>query len=140
MTPTEPKLTPLFDLSEWPLVVARFPELDEPDRVRRLAEGVDQLLARQEPFAVVWLMASHDHDDEPREDDRAAHIWLKRVLKDLNRFVQGYAYVAPNAEIRDVLGERIKKVGSKLFAFPTYISDDRDGACAHARDWLAKGQ
>lgn len=128
----------IFDLSDWPVVRARFPELNETDRVTRLSSGIDSLLARREPFAVVWFMASHDHDDEPKEDDRAAHIWLKKVRKDLNIFVKGYAYVTADEAIDVVLRERLEKVASKLFVFPTYVTDDAKEAVEVAQNWMSK--
>ncbi|MEJ8476922.1 hypothetical protein [Roseibium algae] len=132
----KPEHADLFDLSGWPVAKIRFPELGEPDRVSRLTDGVDRLLARREPFVIVWLVAHHEPDKEPREDDRTAHIWLKRVRKDLNEFVKGYVYVATDKTMRDILHERVEKVASKLFAFPIHITDNEPDAVRHAGQWI----
>ncbi|WP_153770661.1 hypothetical protein [Labrenzia sp. CE80] len=125
----------LADLSDWPIAKVRFPEVDEKDRVTRLTETIDLLLARKEPFTIIWKVASHLPDEEPKEDDRNAHIWLKRVRKDLNEYVKGYAYIVQDPVMREILHERVEKVASKLFSFPIYITDNEQDAVRHASNW-----
>ncbi|WP_460273341.1 hypothetical protein [Celeribacter sp. ULVN23_4] len=129
-------LPDLFDISDWPVARIRFPQLGEEDRVGRFARGMDMLIACDQPFSVIWYVADHDPEDEPREDDRAAHIWLKRVRKDLDRLVQGYAYVVPNQKMHEILHERVEKVASKLFSFPIFVTRDDAAAVAQAKSWV----
>lgn len=126
----------LADLSQWPVARVRFPELEEEDRVARLTGTIDCLLAQKEPFAIIWLVARHMPDEEPREDDREAHIWLKRVRDDIREYVRGYAYVAPQEEMRTVLKDHMGKVASKLFSFPIHVTDNEPDALTHAREWI----
>ncbi|WP_138464245.1 hypothetical protein [Poseidonocella sp. HB161398] len=130
-------LPDLFDIRDWPVARIRFPQLGEPGRVTRLTEGMDMLIARGEPFSVMWYVADHDPEDEPRDDDRAAHVWLKRVRRDLDRLVQGYAYVVPNDKMHAILHERVEKVASKLFSFPIFVTLDEAEALSRAQGWTA---
>lgn len=124
------------DLSQWPVAIIQFPEIEEPNRVQRFANSFDRLLARGEPFAVVWKMARHLPDQEPEEDEKAAHLWLKRVRKDVNRLVQGYSYVAPNDEAYSKLEGRLAQTASKLFAFPLHLTMDEQEAIRQGHKWM----
>ena len=73
----------LFDTSEWPLVYGRFPELNESDRVTRILNSLDAILALQQPFVMAWIPPSHDHDDEPHEDEKRSVVWIKQRKADL---------------------------------------------------------
>lgn len=126
----------LADVSEWPVAHIRFPELDEPDRVGRVLGALDALLAQRQPFAVIWSMASHDHDDEPHEDEKRATIWIRQRKGDLRAFCKGYVYVAPTQELHDLLAGRFRTV-QKLYGFPLLLADDREDARRQAQALLA---
>ena len=118
----------LFDLSEWPLVLARFPELDEENRVTRVLEGLDAILDQQKPYAVVWQVASHDHDDEPHEGEVISNKWIKRRRNDLNTYCRGYTYIVPDPSFRDELEDHLAVVRERLFQFPMEIAEHKEEA------------
>ena len=113
----------LFDLRDWPLVKVRFPELDEEDRVRRILGGLERLLDQEAPFVAIWTPPSHDHDDEPHEDERASTVWIKQHRDRLNAYCKGYVYVVADEKLRDLLAGRIVTVSKKLYAFPLKIAE-----------------
>ena len=117
----------LFDIGEWPIVYARFPELGEADRVPRTLRSLDAVLDQRQRFVIVWTPASHDHDDEPHEDERQSMVWLKRRKGDLREWCAGYVYVTTDPALRALLTWRFVTV-SKLLPFPKLLADDRDDA------------
>ena len=85
--------TALFDTREWPLVYGRFPELNEPDRVSRILDSLDAIIAQQQAFVLAWIPPSHDHDDEPHEDEKRSVIWIKQRKTALRAHCRGYLYI-----------------------------------------------
>lgn len=133
----------LFDLSAWPIVHIRFPELDEPDRVLRILTGLERLLAQETPFVAVWTPASHDHDDEPHEDERTSNLWIKRHKLALNTHCKGYGYVTGDPALRELLSSRIKTISGRLFTFAMFVAETRAEADRHAAailDTLGEGR
>ncbi len=127
--------TALVDISEWPIAFARFPELDEPDRVARMLTSLDRILDQRRPFVMVWTPASHDHDDEPHEDEKQSTIWLKRRKGDLQTFCKGYVYITTDPDLRALLTGRFRTIET-LLPFPKELADDRDEALRKARGFL----
>ncbi|KQR63179.1 hypothetical protein [Acidovorax sp. Leaf160] len=125
----------LFDIGEWPIVYARFPELDEVDRVPRTLRSLDAVLAQRQRFVIVWTPARHDHDDEPHEDERQSMVWLKARKGDLREWCAGYVYVTTDPALRTLLTSRFVTV-SKLLPFPKLLADDRDDARRQALELL----
>lgn len=127
----------LFDISEWPIVYGRFPELDVPDRVRRTLASLDAILDQKQRFLIVWTPASHDHDDEPHEDEKQSMIWLKRRKGDLRELCAGYVYVTTDPELRALLSSRFQTIRN-LLSFPKLLADDRDQARQQAQALLQR--
>lgn len=125
-----------FDLSQWPIAFVRFPELDETDRVQGVLDGLDRLLDQKVPFVAVWIPASHDHDDEPHEDEKTSNIWIKQRRDLLNTYCKGYVYVTQDAELGALLTKRIGTISGRLFNFPMEVVQDRDGASVTAQRML----
>ncbi len=119
----------LFDARAWPLIYGRFPELDEPDRVSRILNSLDAILALQQPFVMAWTPPSHDHDDEPHEDEKRSVVWIKQRKADLRQHCRGYLYVTTDPALRDLLEDRLKTV-RKMYGFPMRVVDSREAAQA----------
>ncbi|WP_457943324.1 hypothetical protein ACSTAY_18215 [Vreelandella alkaliphila] len=126
----------LFDIGDWPTAFIRFPELNEENRVSRLLTGLDCLLSQEEPFVAVWTPPSHDHDDEPHEDEKTAILWIKKHRDRLNHFCQGYVYVTQDEALRALLEERLKTVSRKLYQFPMKVVQTRQQASELAVELL----
>jgi len=127
----------LFDIGEWPIVYARFPELGESGRVARVLGSLDAVLRQQQPFVVVWTPASHDHEDEPHEDEKQSMKWLKGRKGDLRAWCAGYIYVTTDPDLRALLTSRFHTIRNFL-SFPKLLADDRDDARAKAHALLAR--
>lgn len=121
----------LFDISEWPLVYGRFPELGEHDRVRRVLDSLQAILDQKQRFVITWIPARHDHDDEPHEDEKQSMIWLKRHREDLRIWCAGYLYITQDPALRALLNGRFPVV-EKFLSFPKQVVDDREEARAVA--------
>lgn len=117
----------LFDISEWPVVYSRFPELGEHDRVNRVLNSLQTIIDQKQRFVIVWSMPAHDHDDEPHEDEKQSMIWLKRNKKELRTWCAGYVYITTDPELRALLNGRFPVV-EKFLSFPKLVVDDRDQA------------
>ncbi|MFT4249267.1 MAG: hypothetical protein QM581_14745 [Pseudomonas sp.] len=126
----------IFDISAWPVVFARFPELDEHDRVDRVLDSLQAVLNQQQRFVIIWGMPRHDHDDEPHEDEKRSVIWLKQHRQELRRLCAGYVYVTQDPELRALLEARFPVV-EKFLSFPKVVTDDRTQAGEIARGMLA---
>lgn len=125
-----------FDLGNWPIAFVRFPELDEEDRVNGVLEGLERLLDQKKPFVAIWTPASHDHDDEPHEDEKTSNIWIKNHRDALNAYCKGYVYVTTDAELGALLTKRIDTISGRLFNFPMEVVANRDEALATASRML----
>lgn len=133
---TIPGLDPaLFDASQWPLIFGRFPELSESDRVSRILDSLDAILALKQPFVMAWIPPSHDHDDEPHEDEKRSVVWLKERKSDLRAYCKGYLYVTQDADLRELLEGRLKQV-RKMYGFPMVVVVDRSEAAEKALGFL----
>ncbi len=130
--------TAFFDLSHWPIVMARFPELAEENRVARLLDGLDSILDEERPYVVIWQIATHDHDDEPHEDEKISNQWIKRRKADLNKFCRGYVYVVSDPAFREEFEEHLDVVRDRLFVFPMEIAQQQSDAFELARRMLGK--
>ncbi|MDH0892865.1 MULTISPECIES: hypothetical protein [unclassified Pseudomonas] len=126
-----------FDLTAWPMAFIRFPELHEPERVARLLAGLDGLLARQQPFVAIWSLPSHDHDDEPHADEKAAILWIKKHKVPLNQLCQGYVYITDDSALQTLLKERLQTVSKTLYRFPMRVVANRQMAIEVAGSMLA---
>ncbi|MCC9623913.1 hypothetical protein LPB41_19720 [Thalassospira sp. MA62] len=126
-----------YDLSDWPIAVIRFPELGEEDRVNGVLGGLGTLLDQKVPFVAVWIPASHDHDDEPHEDERTSNIWVKHHREALNTYCRGYIYLAEDEDMFALLDERAEKIGGRLFKFPMKVVRDRETAISVGREMMA---
>ena len=122
----------IFDISDWPVVHARFPELDEQDRVNRVLDGLQAVLNQSQKFVIIWGMPRHDHDDEPHEDEKQS---MKRHKAELARWCEGYVYVTQDPELRRLLLGRFPVV-EKFLSFPKQVTDDRAEALAIAHRLL----
>lgn len=118
----------LFDLGAWPIAHIRFPELDETDRVPRVLDGLERLLAQEAPFVAIWTPAGHDHDDEPHEDERTSNIWIKQHRVALNTHCKGYGYITRDPALRDLLSKRIETISGRLFSFPMFVAETPEEA------------
>ncbi|WP_437883692.1 hypothetical protein [Pseudomonas sp. LRF_L74] len=128
-TPSATQADPdFFDISTWPTVFIRFPELNEHDRVPRLLAGLDHLLSRQQPFVAIWSLPSHDHDDEPHADEKAAILWIKKHREPLNRLCQGYVYITADRALQTLLRKRLETVSRSLYRFPMEVVAGRQAA------------
>jgi hypothetical protein len=117
----------LFDISEWPIVYGRFPELAEPDRVNRVLNSLQSIVDQKQRFVIVWTPPDHDHDDEPHEDEKHSMIWLKKHKVELRTWCAGYVYVTRDPELRALLLGRFPVV-EKFLSFPKQVANDRDQA------------
>jgi hypothetical protein len=129
----------LFDLSRWPIVTARFPELEENNRVDRVLNGLDAILDQKTHYAIIWLAASHNHDEESHEDEKLSNKWIKKRKSDLNRFCRGYTYVVTDTGFREELESHLAVVNGRLFKFPMKIVEKEADAIEVARQMLADG-
>lgn len=125
----------LFDVSAWPVVFARFPELDESDRVSRVLNSLQAVVDQKQRFVIVWSMARHDHDDEPHEDEKQSMVWLKRHKSDLRTFCAGYVYITQDPALKKLLEGRFPVV-EKFLSFPKKVAPDRREALALATAML----
>ena len=133
---TIPGLDPaLFDAGQWPLIFGRFPELSESDRVSRILDSLDAILALKQPFVMAWIPPSHDHDDEPHEDEKRSVVWIKERKSDLRAYCKGYIYVTQDADLRELLEGRLKQV-RKMYGFPMVVVAHRCEAAEKALGFL----
>lgn len=135
--PTADLDTQLFDTSEWPLVYGRFPELNESDRVTRILNSLDAILALQQPFVMAWIPPSHDHDDEPHEDEKRSVVWIKQRKADLRKHCRGYLYITDDTALAELLESRLQTV-RKMYGFPMTVVGDRASAQLQAQTLLAR--
>ncbi|WP_339860329.1 hypothetical protein [Thalassospira alkalitolerans] len=117
-----------FDLGSWPIAFVRFPELDDDNRLEGVLGGLERLLDQKVPFVAVWLPASHDHDDEPHEDEKASNVWIKQHRTALNTYCKGYIYITRDEGLRNLLTNRIATISGRLFNFPMKVVQDRQEA------------
>lgn len=125
-----------FDLQHWPIVFVRFPELDELDRVQGVLDGLGRILDQQQPFVAVWTPASHDHDDEPHEDEKTSNIWIKNHRDALNTYCRGYVYVTRDEALGALLTKRIGTIMGRLFKFPMEVVQTREAAIVTGQKML----
>ncbi len=133
MTEPDPAI---FDLSQWPIVQARFPELGLERRVERVLDGFDRLIARGEPFAIIWTLASHEMEEEPHEDEKRSNIWLRRRRLDLAACCRGYVYIVADPVFRTELEKHLVKV-ARVLPFPKLVVETREAAEAAAGAMMA---
>lgn len=140
MTHSSPQIpgldTALFDTREWPLVYGRFPELNEPDRVSRILDSLDAIIAQQQAFVLAWIPPSHDHDDEPHEDEKRSVIWIKQRKTALRAHCRGYLYITADPALRELLQGRLRSV-QKMYGFAMVVVDDKDAARTQAQALLS---
>lgn len=117
-----------FDLAAWPIAFVRFPELDDEDRLEGVLGGLEMLLDQKVPFVAVWIPASHDHDDEPHEDEIASNKWIKRHREALNTYCKGYVYITHDEALAALLTDRIATISGRLFQFPMKVVGDHEEA------------
>ena len=122
----------LFDTAQWPLIFGRFPELHEPDRVTRILHSLDAILRLQQPFVMAWIPPSHDHDDEPHEDEKRSVVWIKQQKAQLRRYCKGYLYITQDPELHALLEGRLNQV-RKMYGFPMQIVATKANAIEQAR-------
>lgn len=125
----------LFDISAWPIVFARFPELEEEDRVNRVLDSLQWVINQKERFVIIWGMPRHDHDDEPHEDEKQSMIWLKKNKVALRNYCAGYVYITQDPHLRDLLNGRFPVV-EKFLAFPKRVVETHDEAMDVANGYL----
>ncbi|MFK4259504.1 hypothetical protein [Agrobacterium tumefaciens] len=123
----------LFDISLWPIVSARFPELDEPGRLNRVLDGLDRLLEQRSGYVLIWTPASHHHDKEPHDQEKASNLWIKRRKVAINTYCQGYIYVVQDPAFERELRAQLKKVSTRLFCFPMIIEQTPEAALSTAQ-------
>ncbi|ERK06174.1 hypothetical protein L579_2634 [Pantoea sp. AS-PWVM4] len=126
----------IFDISEWPIVFIRFPQLDMPDRTNRLLNGLSGLLAQQQRLVFVWIPALHGHEREPHEDEKQSSRWMKQYKNEIANYCAGYIYLTDNPAVRASLSEMFPKL-RKMMPFPKTLADDRADAIAKAHEYLA---
>ncbi|OKH86323.1 hypothetical protein [Thalassospira sp. TSL5-1] len=117
-----------FDMSAWPIAFVRFPELDDADRLEGVLGGLERLLDQKVPFVAVWIPASHDHDDEPHEDEIASNKWIKQHRDALNTYCKGYVYITRDTALAALLTDRIAIISGRLFTFPMKVVQDHKEA------------
>ena len=125
----------LFDISGWPIVQARFPDLGEHDRVNRVLNSLQAIVDQKQRFVIVWTPAGHDHDDEPHEDEKQSMIWLKRHRNELCTWCAGYVYITQDPHLRALLTGRFPVV-EKFLPFPKRLASDRDESEAIAAEMV----
>lgn len=126
----------LFDLSTWPIVFVRFPELNEERRSERVLDGLDRLIDQERRFVVIWVPPSHAHESEPHADERRASLWIKRRRDDLGRHCAGYIYLTSEPALRSKLTKTFPKT-DKIFPFPKFLVESRQEAAERARKLLS---
>lgn len=127
-----------FDLQHWPTVFVRFPELDDADRVQGVLGGLERILDQKQPFVAVWIPASHDHDDEPHEDEKTSNVWIKNHRDVLNTYCKGYVYITRDEALGALLTKRIGTIMGRLFNFPMEVVKTREAAITAAQKMLAQ--
>lgn len=126
----------IFDISHWPIVFIRFPQLGMPNRTHRLLNGLTDLLLQQQRVVFVWIPARHGHEREPHEDEKQSSRWVKQYKTELRDWCAGYVYLTNDAEVRASLSVLFPKL-KKMMPFPKILADDREDACTKARAFLA---
>ncbi|MEM9631523.1 MAG: hypothetical protein AAGA50_09375 [Pseudomonadota bacterium] len=126
----------LFDLSLWPIVIARFPELDEEHRVKRVLDSLDAILEQNTSYVIIWRTASHNHDEEAHEDEKQSNKWIKTRREDINKLCKGYVYIVNNPEFRSELESHLAVVSARLFKFPMKIVEQQTDAISLAHKML----
>ncbi|MCS3431623.1 hypothetical protein [Klebsiella sp. BIGb0407] len=126
----------IFDVTDWPIVFIRFPQLGMPDRTPRLLNGLSEFLTQQQRVVFVWIPARHGHDREPHEEEKQSTRWMKQYKNELRDWCAGYVYMTSDPEVRTSLSTLFPKL-KKIMPFPKTLADDREDACAKAREFLA---
>jgi len=125
----------IFDVTDWPIVFIRFPQLGMPDRTPRLLNGLSEFLTQQQRVVFVWIPARHGHDREPHEEEKQSTRWMKQYKNELRDWCAGYVYMTSDPEVRTSLSTLFPKL-KKIMPFPKTLADDREDACAKAREFL----
>lgn len=126
----------IFDISHWPIVFIRFPQLGMPDRTNRLLNGLSDFLLQQQRVVFVWIPARHGHEREPHEEEKQSTRWMKQYKTELRDWCAGYVYLTTDEEVRASLSTLFPKL-KKIMPFPKTLADDPEDACAKAREFLA---
>lgn len=126
----------IFDVTDWPIVFIRFPQLGMPDRTPRLLNGLSEFLTQQQRVVFVWIPARHGHEREPHEEEKQSTRWMKQYKNELRDWCAGYVYMTSDPEVRTSLSTLFPKL-KKIMPFPKTLADDREDACAKAREFLA---
>lgn len=121
----------IFDITRWPVVFVKFPQLDMPNRTDRLLGGLTQLFLQQQRISLVWIPARHGHEREPHEDEKQSTRWMKQYKKELQACCAGYVYLTNDPDVRSSLSTMFPKV-HKIMPFPKTLANDRDEAYAKA--------
>lgn len=126
----------IFDVTEWPIVFIQFPQLGMPNRTPRLLNGLSEFLTQQQRVVFVWIPARHGHEREPHEEEKQSTRWMKEYKNELRDWCAGYVYLTNDPEVRTSLSTLFPKL-KKIMPFPKTLADDREDACAKAREFLA---
>jgi len=126
----------IFDVTDWPIVFIRFPQLGMPNRTPRLLNGLSEFLTQQQRVVFVWIPARHGHEREPHEEEKQSTRWMKQYKNELRDWCAGYVYMTQDPEVRTSLSTLFPKL-KKVMPFPKILADSREDACAKAREFLA---
>lgn len=133
---TQPDLE-IFDVTHWPIVFIRFPQLGMPNRTPRLLNGLADFLSQQQRVVFVWIPALHGHEREPHEEEKQSTRWMKQYKNELRDWCAGYVYLTNDPDVRTSLSTLFPKL-KKIMPFPKTLADDKEDACAKAREFLAQ--
>lgn len=128
--------TEIFDITQWPMVFIRFPQLNMPDRTQRLLQGLTDLLARKQRMVFIWIPARHGHEKEPREDEKQSSVWMKKYKNEIAAYCAGYIYLTNDPEVRASLSELFPKL-KKMMPFPKTLADTPEDARVKAQEFLS---
>lgn len=129
----------LFDTGEWPVAFLRFPELDEENRLERVLAGFDAMINRNEPFALVIRLASHDHDDEPHEAEKRSNIWMKRRREAFGTYCKAIIYVTPDPALQEEMRAKLPRFAKAVSVKTLRVAGERSEGERVARELLALG-
>lgn len=128
----------IFDISQWPVIFIRFPQLGMPNRTDRLLNGLTTFLQQQQRVVFVWIPARHGHEREPHEEEKQSTRWMKQQKVALHDYCAGYVYLTTDPEVRASLTTLFPKL-KKIMPFPKTLADDRQDAWERAQGFLADG-
>ncbi|MCW5878074.1 MAG: hypothetical protein KIS80_04320 [Anaerolineales bacterium] len=105
--------------------------------MQAIIEMGNQLIAENEPFALVMVSVGEDSKDREKGANAMLTQWVKESKSELQRLCAGMASVVATSRLMAIYKPIMKSVGSRMYGFPLEMFTDIEEAKQWARGQLA---